>query len=236
MIISLTIVRYRKLLIPFALLAMAVHRLPMQLQQKCTFWRLLGSGHNGTFDLSPDWQQWGLLAVWDDREAFDSFYDQSFIAKWWDLFASEKWTILCEPLQCHGKWDGKEPFGDINIENYKGPVAVLTRATIRLNGLKNFWANVDVVSELMKRSRGFVMSLGVGERPVYKQATFSVWDSLDDVKAFAYGSKEHVEVIKKTRDEGWYSEELFARFKPIASMGTLNHADPLKGLIKIDEL
>jgi len=236
MIVSLTIVRYPKLLIPFALLAMAVHRLPMLMQKRCTFWQLLGSGKNGTFDLHPDWQQWGLLAVWDDRKAFDSFYTRSFVAKWWNIFGAEKWTILCEPLQSHGKWDGKEPFGNTNIENYNGPVAVLTRATVRLSRLKNFWANVDEVSELMKRSTGYIMSLGIGERPIYKQATFSVWNSLDDVKAFAYGSKEHVEVIKKTRDEGWYSEELFARFKPIASIGTLNHTDPLKGLIKIDEL
>jgi hypothetical protein len=232
MIVSLTIVRYRKLLIPFALLAMAIHRLPMRIQKGCTFWQLLGTGKNGTFDLSPDWQQWGLLAVWDNREDFDRFYERSFITRWWNSFGVEKWTILCEPLQSHGKWEGKEPFGNPNIENYNGPVAILTRATIRLNQLKNFWANVDEVSELMRKSNGYITSLGIGERPLYRQATFSVWNSLDDVKAFAYQSKEHTEVIKKTRDEGWYSEELFARFKPIASMGTLNKTDPLKSLIK----
>ncbi len=231
MIVSLTIVRYRKWLIPFALLAMAVHRLPMWLQKGCSFWKLLGSGKNGTFSLAPDWQQWGLLAVWDNREAFDRFYERSFTAEWWHLFAQEKWTILCEPLQSHGKWDGKEPFGNPNIQDHSGPVAILTRATIRLNRLKNFWANVDGVSSLMKGAAGYITSLGIGERPFYRQATFSVWSSLDDVKAFAYGSKEHAEVIKKTRNENWYSEELFARFKIIASMGTLNNIDPLGGLI-----
>ncbi len=80
MIVSLTMVRYRKLFIPFALLAMAIHRLPMHLQKGCTFWQLLGSGKNGTFDLSPDWQQWGLLAVWEDRPAFEKFHNKSFIA------------------------------------------------------------------------------------------------------------------------------------------------------------
>src|SRR6202000_72758 len=73
MIVSLTMVRYRKLLVPFALLAMAIHRLPMQLQKGCTFWQLVGSGKNGTFSLSPDWQQWGCLAVWDTREDFNRF-------------------------------------------------------------------------------------------------------------------------------------------------------------------
>ena len=236
MIVSLTMVRYRKWLVPVALLAMAVHRGPMKYQKGCSFWQLLGSGKNGTFSLKPDWQQWGLLAVWDNRENFDSFYTQSLVAKWWDIFGCEKWTILCEPLQSHGKWDGEEPFCNVNTQNYDGSVAVLTRATLRFKRLKNFWSNVDEVSDLMRRSPGYIMSLGIGERPIYRQGTFSIWNSLDDVKAFAYGSTEHSEVIRKTRDEGWYSEELFARFKPIAATGTLNNEDPLKGRIKLDEL
>lgn len=236
MIVSLTIVRYRKAFIPFALIAMAVHRLPIRFQKGCTFWRLLGSGKNGSFDLQPDWQQWGLLVCWEKREGFDAFYQRSFISRWWRFFKTEQWTILCEPLQSHGKWSGKEPFGNPNIQNYNGPIAILTRATIRLNRLKNFWANVEQVSELTRKSPGYITSFGIGERPVYKQATFSVWDNLEHVKAYAYQSKEHAEVIRKTRNEGWYSEELFARFKPITTIGTLNGIDPLKGLINFDEL
>ncbi|WP_158828253.1 DUF3291 domain-containing protein [Mucilaginibacter lacusdianchii] len=234
MIVSLTIVRYRKAFVPFALLAMAMHRLPLALQKGCTFWKLLGCGRRGSFDLTPDWQQWGLLACWDTREDFDHFYKTSFIAGWWKKLTTESWTILAEPLQAHGLWDGKEPFGKPDKQAYTGPVAVLTRATIHLNSLKNFWSHVDEAATNMASSHGFITSVGIGEAPVYRQATFSVWESVDDVKAFAYRSREHAEVIKKTRSENWYSEELFARFKPIAAWGTLNGADPLKGLIKFE--
>ena len=227
---SLTIVRYRKALIPFAVFAMAVHRLPMALQKGCTFWKLLGSGRNGTFDLQPDWQQWGLLAVWNDRRAFDEFYKNSIVPRWWRTLAHESWTILCEPLQGHGKWDGQEPFGKPNITDYTGPVAVLTRATIRLSKLKGFWSNVDSVASIMADAPGFITSIGIGEAPVYRQATFSVWKSIDAVKAFAYASREHAEVIKKTRNDHWYREELFARFKPLASFGTINDRNPLDGI------
>jgi len=230
MIVSLTIIRYRKALIPFALLAMAIHRLPMMFQKRCTFWKLLGSGKNGTFDLHPDWQQWGLLAVWADIKDFTAFNKSSFVSKWWRVFAKEQWTVLCEPLQSHGKWDGNEPFGSPDIVGYTGPMAVLTRATIRLNKLKAFWRNVDSVAAIMAKSPGFITSLGIGEAPFYRQATFSVWRSVDDVKAFAYTGREHAEVIRKTRAEGWYSEELFARFKPFASFGTINGIDPLAEL------
>jgi hypothetical protein len=227
MIVSITIVRYRKFLIPFALLAMAIHRLPLMLNKHCSFWKLLGSGRNGTFDLQPDWQQWGLLAAWDGREAFDQFYNNSFINNWWKIFTAEKWTILCEPLQSHGKWDGKEPFGKPDVKAITGPVAILTRATIRLSKLKSFWANVDSVAGIMADAPGFITSLGIGEAPVYRQATFSIWRTIEDVKTFAYASKEHAEVIKKTRNENWYSEELFARFKITNSFGTINGKDPL---------
>lgn len=231
MIVSITIVRYKKAFMPLALFAMAIHRLPLMLQNGCTFWKLLGTGRNGTFDLSPDWRQWGLLAVWKERDDYENFKKKSFISAWWRRFCSESWTVLCEPLQSHGKWDGKEPFkGNIPLSEYNGPVAVLTRATIRLNKLKGFWANVDDVAKLMKDAPGYITSVGVGEAPVYRQATISFWHSEAQMKAFAYKSEEHAEVIKKTRLENWYSEELFARFRPVASYGTINGVNPLKDL------
>jgi hypothetical protein len=56
-----------------------------------------------------------------------------------------------------------------------------------------------------------------------------VWENKEAMTTFAYKMQEHTEVIRKTRDEHWYSEEMFIRFKPIASFGSLNGNDPLKG-------
>ena len=219
-------------MVPFALLAMAIHRIPMLFTDGCSFWKLLGCGHNGTFDLQPDWQQWGLLAVWDEREDFDQFMKTSFISRWWRFLAYEQWTVLCQPIASHGLWDGKEPFGKPAPTDYDGPVAVLTRATIHFRKLKNFWWHVDEVADMMASSKGFVTSVGIGEAPVYRQATFSVWESQADIKTFAYGNTKHAEVVKKTRSENWYREELFARFVLIDSLGTLNGMNPVKHLIK----
>jgi heme-degrading monooxygenase HmoA len=235
LIVSLTIVRYRKAFVPFALLSMAIHRLPLMLQKGCNFWKLMGSGRGGTFSLDPDWQQWALMTVWDDEQALERFYRSSFIASWWNRLATEQWTVWLEPLQSHGKWDGKEPFKAPNVKDHTGPVAVLTRATIKMNRLKNFWAHVDEASQAMAEAKGYIASFGVGEAPAYRQATFSVWESLDDVKAYAYGSRTHADIIKKTRAEGWYSEELFARFKPLKAWGTLNGIDPLHGKLNLND-
>jgi len=229
LIVSLTIIRYRKLLIPFALLAMAVHRLPLLLQKSPTFWKLLGAGKNGSFSLKPDWQQWALLAVWESKAGFDEFYSHSFIASWWKFFGVEKWTILCEPLQSHGKWGGKEPFGSVTIKDYNGPIVVLTRANIKYSKFKQFWLSVGGVTNKLYQAKGYVMSVAIGETYCLA-ATFSVWENIEDMKAFSYANGEHADVIKRARKENWLSEELFARFKPMESFGTINGIDPLSGL------
>ena len=228
MIVSFTVLRYPRIFIPMAFLAMAIHRLPLMANKKCRFWKLMGSGNKGSFDLKPDLQQWVLLAVWEKKEDFDEFYHKSFVGGWWKRFTKERWTLLCTPLKSHGAWDGRNPFVPQGATIDTGtPVAVLTRATIRPTRLRNFWSNIDRVSQIMAKAKGYILSFGVGEAPLYRQATFSVWETEEDVKNFAYGSREHREVINKTRDEGWYSEELFARFKPIESFGTLGGKNPL---------
>ncbi|WP_374164226.1 DUF3291 domain-containing protein [Arcticibacter sp. MXS-1] len=222
MVVSFTVVRYPKRYIPLAFLAMAIHRLPLALNRSCSFWKLMGSGNKGSFDLTPDLRQWALLASWESEEAFYRFHSSSFIGRWWKTLALESWTILCSPIAGHGQWDGRAPFEyDSSLAGYKGPLAVLTRATIRPARLRNFWSNVGSVSSIMSAASGYIQSFGVGEAPVYKQATFSLWKSSEEMKNFAYASQEHREVIRKTREEGWYSEELFARFKPIATLGSI---------------
>lgn len=228
MIVSLTVVRYRRMFIPFAFLSMAVLRIPMALNRKCVFWKLMGSGRGGSFALRPDLQQWAMLAAWQSRSDFDDFRSKSFTERWWNFFCRERWTVLCTPIAAHGSWDGREPFiVEKNTEVYTGPVAVLTRATIRISRLKNFWSNVERVSNAMNTSNGYLFSFGIGEAPFVRQATFSVWRSAADMEAFAFGSEEHRDVIRKTRREDWYSEELFARFRPEESFGSINGKDPL---------
>ena len=107
-------------------------------------------------------------------------------------------------------------------------IAVLTRATIRLSKLRSFWKNVDGVARDMAGADGFITSLGIGETPFIKQATFSIWESKAHMKQFAYQAREHAEVIRKTRKGDWYSEDMFVRFKILASVGTLRGKSPLE--------
>jgi hypothetical protein len=51
------------------------------------------------------------------------------------------------------------------------------------------------------------------------------------MKEFAYGTAAHREAIRRRTREDWYAEELFARFQPTASEGTLGGVDPLAPLL-----
>lgn len=238
---SLTIIRYRKRYVFFAIIAMALFRLPLLFNKRSRFWKLMGSGKNGTFDKKPDWQQWGILSVssfnfktiqlkhFTSEVLLYKLYG-TFIAKWINFFNCETVTYLLDPIEGHGLWDGKNPFGNLpNKSDYEGQIAVLTRATIRNTKLKRFWQHVNQVAIKMKDSNGFITSYGIGEIPWKKQATFSVWKNKESMKDFAYKMKEHQEIIKKTRQENWYSEDMFVRFKIDGCIGSLNGVNPLKG-------
>ena len=206
----------------------------------------MGTGKNGSFDKTPDWAQWAILVIdqsntqskqesWraplnmiEEKLYLKNRYG-SFICNWWTFFKCEIWTIVLNPIEGHGLWDGIQPFGPVpQKSDYEGPIAILTRATIKLNKLADFWGNVDKVASRMAGAPGFLTSFGIGEVPWIKQATFSIWSSKAEMKAFAYKMHEHAAVIAKTRKEKWYSEDLFMRFIPLGSFGKVKGINPLK--------
>ncbi len=222
MITTLTIVRYPKFFGWAGFLSMAIFRLPLWLNKEINFWKLMGCGKNGTFDKIPDLQQWAVLTIHNTNQLDDTALPL-LINKWWDIWKCEKWTIKMEAIEGHGTWDGKKCFGNLaKHTDYDGPIGILTRATIRLNKLNRFWGNVDHVAKKMLQADGFITSVGIGEIPWIKQATFSIWTDKKTMKNFAYQMKEHASVIQQTRKENWYSEDMFVRFKIIQSIGTLN--------------
>lgn len=233
----LTIVRYPKWTAWAGFLSMAYFRIPLFFNKNAAFYKLMGCGKNGTFDKVPDVQQWAVLMVTDKNNLnnYQSSFDYkkvygSFIAKWWKFFGCSQWTLVLQPVEGHGTWDGKEAFGTLpRTSDYDGLIAVLTRATIRVNRLQHFWRHVNGVARLMSSSEGFITSLGIGEVPWIKQATFSIWKNKESLKTFAYKMYEHTEVIRKTRQEKWYSEDMFVRFKIVASHGSVNGINPFEG-------
>jgi heme-degrading monooxygenase HmoA len=215
--------------IPSALLRMALDRRSLRRTPGLRFWKLLGTGHGRTFSVrDADPRHWALFAVWDSRDAQAAFEASSPVARRWGRIASERWDVELHPLRSKGRWSGRDPFeGSDRGTPGPGPVAALTRARLRWGRIRRFWRAVPPVALDVQTSPGLRFALGIGEAPVGLQATFSVWDDDAALDAFAYRGAAHVEVMRRTREEQWYAEELFARFTVVSASGTVGGVDPL---------
>ena len=175
---------------------------------------------------SADLRRWALFAVWDD-EARSTPSWRARRSPPAGARGPTRRSVRLEPLRAHGAWGGRDPLGGRGRRTTAAdePVAILTRATIRPSRLVAFYRAIGRRPRTSERP-GLIDSVGFGEWPLARQATFSLWGGLDHARAYAYG-REHREVVRRTRAERWYSEELFARFRPYGSAGTWDGRDPL---------
>ncbi len=176
------------------------------------FYKLMGSGKGDGFNPWPDFSTYALLIVWENETSADKFID-SQVFKDYQSKASSIHTYFLRNLHAHGTWSGSNPFRKTSTAfSDRFPIAVITRATIKLSKLRSFWKYVPTSSKPIADQEGLLFTKGIGEVPVTQMATFSVWNSIEDVKKYAYQSKEHKKAIEMTRNLKWYKEELFSRF------------------------
>lgn len=226
-LVTLHLWRVPRRAVPAALALVAVGARPVRLTPGVRFAKLLGTGR--TFsprDAEP--RRWALLTTWADRSAAKEF-EGSAVARRWDRIAEERWRVRLRPLAAHGRWSRREPFGAPagGGGRWDGPVAAVTRARLDPRRARGFWRAVPPVSAELAGAPGLLLSLGVGEAPLGLQGTFSLWDSARSLRAFAYGGPAHRAVVDRTAAEGWYAEELFARFAVEGADGSVDGRDPL---------
>jgi heme-degrading monooxygenase HmoA len=190
------------------------------------FVRLLGTGAGDSTGPGADLRRSAMFAVWDDEAALDAF-ERSMAPRW--AAAEEAWHVRLRSAGGHGAWRGV-PVLDLLEPAHRadGPLAFITRADVHLRSWRAFRAAGDPVSQELHGADGLLAVVGVGEAPVGRLGTFSLWRDLAAARAFAEGLPRHREVVARTRREQWYGEELFARFEPYASSGTWDGRDPLR--------
>jgi hypothetical protein len=178
------------------------------------FIKFLGSGAANGFSIKPNFSTYGILAIWDKEADAQHFFATHPLFAAYKRNSEKCTTHFLKNNMAHGAWDGKNPFEAGTAFDPNAPVAVLTRATIRRRHLWRFWRQVPGVSRALDDKPGLRYAIGIGELPFVQQATFSLWDSGKKMMDFAYHGQQHAQVIRQTRELGWYREELFARFEP----------------------
>ena len=208
---SLTLARYPLRRVPRVL---ATRHRPPGLR----FVRRLGTGRGAAMGLGGDLRRWATFAVWEDEDAVEALHPDG---------ADETWSVLLAPLGSRGSWAGRRPLPEERRAT-DGPLAVLTRARLRVRAWPAFYRAVPPVEAALHAAPGLLAAVGIGEAPVGLQATFSLWRSTEAMEAFAAAPGPHREVARRARAEGWFAEDLFARFRPYASTGTWGGRDPLR--------
>ena len=185
----------------------------LQQQQGIQFFRTLGTGAGKGFSLWPDFSTYALLTIWESKEAATVFLTESTLMETYNNMSYSQKHFTLHTLQSHGLWGKSNPFvaekRDLHDDE---KIGIITRATLRPNRLLEFWRAVPAASKAIQNAKGVLWYKGVGEWPLVQQATFSLWNSLEEVKDFAYKSSHHAAIVKKTRKRNWYKEDLFARF------------------------
>jgi heme-degrading monooxygenase HmoA len=215
-------------------------RWPLSRVPGLVLWRLLGTGRGSDTGRSIQPERRAAFLVWRDASDLDAFIESSSpMASW--RGAPESWHVRLEGAGGHGKWRGLDVPAFMSVANssesgagvsvHEGPVAVLTRAEVKARSWRRFASVGDPVSRQVAEADGLLRVVAIGEAPIGRQATFSLWESLDAVRTFAYGEGVHREVVARTHREGWYGEEMFARFVPTASAGGWGGEDPLRGRV-----
>lgn len=232
-VVSLSFYRFGSLparLWAFAMMGLA--RLPMARVPDIGFWKLCGSGSGEGFTPVPNTAVYAILATWPDLETAQNRTASARIFQRYAAKTSEAWTVFLTTQSARGEWAHETPFIVSNSAD-SGPLAVLTRATIKPSRALRFWKRVPNISQVIGKDPNVAFKIGIGEVPGLHQVTFSIWPDALKMANFAR-TGHHADAIKAVRDEGWFKEELYARFRVVADRGSWNGTSPIRHLARLD--
>ena len=193
------------------------------------FWKLCGSGTGEGFTPLPNTAVYAILATWPDEETARRQTADAGIYRRYRRRAAEDWTVFLTPTSARGVWSGIEPF-TVTEAPCPGPLAALTRATVKPSIALKFWRKVPDISAMIGSDRNVAFKIGIGEVPLLHQVTFSIWPDTNSMAEFARADGPHAQAIRAVREGNWFREELYARFRVLGDAGSWQGGSPLNRL------
>jgi spheroidene monooxygenase len=176
------------------------------------FSKLLGSGHQGGFGLRPSGSMQALFCGFNDDTEADAFLGSDLVAAY-RRRARHWFSVRLRAFSSRGSWDGHALAVTAGAPD--GPVATLTRASIRPAAAFAFWRHAPPSQQALAGAAGCRLAVGLGEMPLLRQATFSVWDSVAAMDRYAR-TGAHLQAIRASHAGRYFSESMFVRFAPSA--------------------
>lgn len=193
-------------------------RWPLRQVRGLAFSKVLGSGAGGGFGAKPSATHGGLFLVFEDEPAARAFVQGSPLLRAYERHARECLVALLRATSCKGSWSGCAiaPTAEPPV---RGPVAALTRASIRPRHARAFWRLSPGTEAALAAAPGCELAAGLGEAPYLRQATFSLWRDQRAMDTYAR-SGAHAEAIRTVYAGGFFSETMFVRFVPLWVRGS----------------
>jgi spheroidene monooxygenase len=204
---------------------MGAARLPLKSVPDIGFFKLFGSGTGEGFTPVPNLSVYAIMATWPDLDTARRRIAETAVFDRYRNHAVEHASIYLSAVSSRGLWDGKPPFETLPAGGPLDRIAVITRATLKKRHVLAFWREQPDVSALVRAQPNLLFKIGLGEVPWFQQVTFSIWDDTQAMQRFAYASGSHGEAVKRVRENGWFKEELYARFRLLHAEGRWEGGD-----------
>ncbi len=197
------------------------------------------SGGNGIRNVNRTLSLRRFVAVIEWHDAAAAATGRASLEERWRGLGAQVWSAGLAPVRSTGTWRGVSAFAPVHTTRVDGvdadasgesTVASVTYAGIRASKLAHFYMRGFPRStrRMMGAESPALAGIGFGDVPVRHACTFSVWPSSAELTRIAYGRTEtHGIVSRRSNDEGWLFESLFARFEVIDHAGNWAGSDPL---------
>ncbi len=191
---------------------------PLRREAGLQFAKVLGSGAGGGFSLRPSGTHQGLFLGFCDEAAALHFSERSACIAGYRERSRELLVAVLRPCASKGTWSGAAMPATAAVPGSGEPLAALTRASIRLRHAAAFWRLQPAAEAALAAAPGCLLAAGLGEAPLLRQATFSLWSSAAHMDGYARGGA-HQAAIRAAYGGGYFAESMFVRFALLRLQG-----------------